>query len=632
MDVALRYRPLDTRLQLLQAQKGQHQGTAASVSLGSGGISAMSMSEAQQKACSTVVFDQNATQEHVASILVEPHLHRLIHEPGSAFVCSAYGQTGSGKTHSIFGPPGQLSDDALNDSSISIPEAWGVFPRSLAMLLQELNAAGASKVHAQMRVTAVEVYLEKVYDLLNDREPLAIAGTSAKATSKRMNNSTVTRDTSGKWVPPDTWKTVNDIREERKAARGEGNISLSGFAAAKGQGLLEQNTVNAKEMALTSIHDIAHAARTIEATRSAKSHSLNERSSRSHCLITITLQQVKKGMLYISHFMFADLAGSERITDSGVDMDGGGGAKAYALTNGIRVDLGGTRLDEARSVNTSLSALGRVVAAMSRNDKFISFRDSSLTQLLKPALTKPSLCRITVLLALRSESQYAAESVSTQRFGAVCANAANGGRSGPNASASGDRLPSLPSKIKATTQGYPARLSRLRDSDSNSSGNSSTGIKLSSALAEVRSKLTEADIDIQRMQEVGFEEHPAKPCSAFSASTIRSFLENKRKFDEGAIEVRKWKQALLELRAQQKNGNGCGGGGVGDRTNEIKHAEQQLTAAEHAVFVYSGMFYRQASTGIWIPRHKRLQSRMNDRERLCMQIEFLTAESEGKET
>ena len=89
-----------------------------------------------------------------------------------------------------------------------------------------------------------------------------------------------------------------------------------------------------------------------------------------------------------------------------MSVDGSGSARAFSLTNGIRVDIGGTRLDEAKSVNTSLSALGRVVAAMSRGDKFISFRDSALTQLLKPALTTPVACKITVLLSLRSEPQY----------------------------------------------------------------------------------------------------------------------------------------------------------------------------------------------------------------------------------
>jgi len=220
-------------------------------------------------------------------------------------------------------------------------------------MLQELDAAAISvSTHApavsraQLSVTAVEVYLERAYDLLNDREPIAIAGTAVKATPNRMNNNNVVRDANGKWVPPSTWKTINDEGEERKKkAKSEGRRES---AMPNGSDL---QATKSKEIIVSSMQGIASVARTIESTRSAKSHSLNERSSRSHCLITITLQQVRE-YLYVSHLVFADLAGSERVSDSGVDADGGGGAKAYALTNGIRVDLGGTRLDEARSVNT----------------------------------------------------------------------------------------------------------------------------------------------------------------------------------------------------------------------------------------------------------------------------------------
>jgi len=579
------------------------------------------IADAQQKANAGIAFAHDASQVEVSSILIEPEMKRLIGEPGSAFVCIAYGQTGSGKTHSIFGPPGLLTEDAASEHSvgggITIPSAWGVFPRALALMLLELELNGTSEgrtstaSRAQLRVTAVEVYLERVYDLLNDREPIAIAGTSAKATSKRMNNSNVVRDAKGKWVPPSTWKTVNDEREEReKKSTAEGRRSESALS--------DLQATKSKEVVVTSLGDIANVARTIESTRSAKSHSLNERSSRSHCLITITVQQVRDGFLYSSHLVFADLAGSERVSDSGVDADGGGGAKAFALTNGIRVDLGGTRLDEARSVNTSLSALGRVVAAMSRHDKFISFRDSALTQLLKPALISPASCHITVLLALRSEPQYAGESTSTQRFGAVCANAAAG------AGASSGRLPRMPrGPAGARPSTKPMRSSTARTPDSTADGTSATEtgsrIRVSSALSAATNALQQAEADVLQMQADGYDEHPVQPCAEFPAPTIRSFLENKRQFDDGAQEVRKWKHSLMELRAQAKLSMKSG-----DLASDIKRAEELLQAAEHQVFVYAGMFYRQASTGIWIPRHKRLTARMHDVDTLRMQVAFLS--------
>ncbi len=621
MDVAIRCRPPDPAMLSAAASKSSSSKSskaagarAATYSApnnpgrdGSGSVAVCSLSEAQHQACATVAFDHRASQMEVASLVIEPHLERLIHEPGSGFVCIAYGQTGSGKTHSIFGPPGMLTDDAA--ATGTIPDAWGVFPRSLAMLLNELQSGS---IHAQMRITAVEVYLERVYDLLNDRAVLVVAGISSKATSSRLVMDAA-YDANGKWKPPERWKESMDreTAKDRGETAATRNINTNSIA---------NNNNNAKEMTVSSMQDIALVARTIEATRSAKAHSLNERSSRSHCLITVSLYQIRRDRVVTSNLVFADLAGSERVKDSGVHLDGGGNAKAYNLTNNIRMDIGGTRLDEAKAVNTSLSALGRVVAAMSRNDKFISFRDSALTQLLKPALTSQAACRITVLLALRSEPQYAGESASTQRFGAVCANAAKGG-----GKRSAGAAPS--SSAKAAGSG----ISSI-SSSSNSRG-SALGIRVSVALAEAVAQLTNAEHDILKMQAEGLDEHPVRPCTEFPLPTIQSFMENKRQFDESALEVRKWKQMVLELRAQVKFST------AGPKSEEIdegrgpsvssalKHALEKQAAAEHLVFVYSGLFYRQASTGIWIPRHKRLVARMNDRERLQMQIDFLIASS-----
>lgn len=61
-----------------------------------------------------------------------------------------------------------------------------------------------------------------------------------------------------------------------------------------------------------------------------------------------------------------DLAGSER--------------HEKGLTEGIQ-------FQEAISINSSLSALGRVVLGLNGKDKHIPFRDSKLTRLLQNALS-----------------------------------------------------------------------------------------------------------------------------------------------------------------------------------------------------------------------------------------------------
>jgi hypothetical protein len=105
----------------------------------------------------------------------------------------------------------------------------------------------------------------------------------------------------------------------------------------------------------------------IEATRTAKSHALNDRSSRSHCLVSIKLTRKSGSKAVSSKFTFVDLAGSERITKS--------------LATEIKAA-------EAKNINTSLSALGRTIKELSKSKQgFIPWRDSALTMLMKDSLS-----------------------------------------------------------------------------------------------------------------------------------------------------------------------------------------------------------------------------------------------------
>jgi len=79
----------------------------------------------------------------------------------------AYGQTGSGKTHTIYGPPGCLTETNMTESEGGTPTSWGIFPRAaLAML----DTPDLGSMHASV----VEVYQEKAYDLLNGKALLQV--------------------------------------------------------------------------------------------------------------------------------------------------------------------------------------------------------------------------------------------------------------------------------------------------------------------------------------------------------------------------------------------------------------------------------------------------------------------------
>merc|ERR1712228_1059728 len=92
-------------------------------------------------------------------------------------------------------------------------------------------------------------------------------------------------------------------------------------------------------------------------------------SSRSHSLLIvyITAQNKTTGIKVEGKLNLIDLAGSERTKKSGVD--------------GV-----GVRMDEAKNINKSLSALGDVIKALYQKKKHIPYRNSKLTFILQDSL------------------------------------------------------------------------------------------------------------------------------------------------------------------------------------------------------------------------------------------------------
>ncbi|KAL3573595.1 hypothetical protein D5086_024208 [Populus alba] len=102
--------------------------------------------------------------------------------------------------------------------------------------------------------------------------------------------------------------------------------------------------------------------------RSTSWTNVNESSSRSHCLMRITISRHgddSKAKAQVSKLWMVDLGGSERLLKTGAT---------------------GQTLDEGRSINLSLSALGDVIAALRRKRGHVPYRNSKLTQILKDSL------------------------------------------------------------------------------------------------------------------------------------------------------------------------------------------------------------------------------------------------------
>uniref|UniRef100_A0A0E0G3U6 Kinesin motor domain-containing protein n=1 Tax=Oryza nivara TaxID=4536 RepID=A0A0E0G3U6_ORYNI len=136
-----------------------------------------------------------------------------------------------------------------------------------------------------------------------------------------------------------------------------------------------QNTIQPNGLAVpdatmcpvTSTSHVIELMQTGHDNRAMSATALNERSSRSHSVVTIHVrgQDLKTGNTLRGALHLVDLAGSERVDRSAVT---------------------GDRLKEAQHINKSLAALGDVIFSLSQKNAHVPYRNSKLTQVLQTSL------------------------------------------------------------------------------------------------------------------------------------------------------------------------------------------------------------------------------------------------------
>lgn len=234
----------------------------------------------------------------------------IVDEALNGFNCTifAYGQTGTGKTYTMEGLRGSLNDSARWKANMEA----GIITRAIHHVFDSLEKSGHEYF---VRVSHLELYNENLSDLLN---PVNTNLRLYKDEKNRVyvHNLEEVRANN----PQDIFNILEKSWEERKTAETD----------------------------------------------------LNDYSSRSHCIFSITIQ-IKESttegedFIKIGKLNFVDLAGSENIGRSGAD-------KVYS------------RKQEAGNINKSLLTLGRVITSLTENSPHIPYRESKLTHLLQDSL------------------------------------------------------------------------------------------------------------------------------------------------------------------------------------------------------------------------------------------------------
>ncbi|CAE7551731.1 KIF13B [Symbiodinium sp. CCMP2592] len=281
------------------------------------------------------VFDEDTTQEAVFLTLGQPQLAKAFEGYNSTIF--AYGQTGSGKTYTM-----------LNVESDRGHIDLGLIPRMSSSLFQRVaEASNLSKTNRFLvQCSFLEIYNEVIYDLLTPR---------SRAKGKGLE----IREQKGLGV------YVKDLTEEVVETSDQMNrLIREGFSQ-----------------------------------RTTTTTSMNERSSRSHCVFTICLHHhdlSDSSRNTISKLNLVDLAGSER-NDSEER----------------------SQVKEGANINKSLSALSNVINALSsstggRRRAFVPYRDSKLTRVLQESLGGNALC--TMIATISPAENNLEESWSTLQY------------------------------------------------------------------------------------------------------------------------------------------------------------------------------------------------------------------------
>ncbi|CBZ24169.1 putative kinesin [Leishmania mexicana MHOM/GT/2001/U1103] len=323
------------------------------------------------------VFGETTSSDDIYVALGQPLADSFLNGFHASMI--AYGQTGSGKTFTM----AALLHDTVQEVFCRLTEdseATQSNGRS-SSAFSSLRATLRTNTTFTMSLSVLEVYNESIGDLL-----AALTSQPPRRHTAMMLNGTVLQAVDAP-RPPSAQGCGPCQKGElfrRRAYVPTSAFPRNSLAVREDPhggvyvaGLTEAQVRTEEEMLALIDSAIGH--------RKTASTLNNSKSSRSHCIITLTLQ--RRGLC--SRCCFVDLAGSERLNSRVVTAPSGGPGRPASLL-GASLSSSHTlpeRMREGININSGLLALGNVIVALCEKKPYVPYRSSKLTRLLQPMLS-----------------------------------------------------------------------------------------------------------------------------------------------------------------------------------------------------------------------------------------------------
>lgn len=325
------------------------------------------------------VYDEKTTQEQVYKDIGHPAVLKVVE--GLKTCIFAYGQTGSGKSFTVVAPRMKKKEGPIpeDQKGLVLRVVNGLFDE-----VKRLNEEGAKEsvktfFEARLFLQSVEVYAEKVYDLLtatrdiSDRVPMEIGKTFYDGTSYDF--------------PVPAASDLQRVWEEHVQRADPRDLSWEDLDSKEQKRFLTEYVAQAEvhKYCKLGIYPIRNSDEFrfvndyMEFNKTIASTNMNDTSSRAHTIYGFEFHIAKRGLVDGSD-TFTDLEitkGKLRIIDLA-------GSEKFGATEG----KGALRAQEGIQINKALSTLALVIrnCANASLKQRAPFRDSVLTMLLESYL------------------------------------------------------------------------------------------------------------------------------------------------------------------------------------------------------------------------------------------------------